>query len=130
MRDKIRRVLAFIIVTCIANIGLSIGFFRSYYATRDKYERILNQYITSEEDVLRLSGAIYRIQAQTLAAVIAEGDIRPTEIEKEIATLDGDIRATLARHAESLLDEDENALFHKVYSGYISYMSHKKISLK
>lgn len=126
MKDKLRRVLAVIIVTCVANIVLSACFFRSYYKTRDKYEHILNQYITSEEDVLRLSSSIYRIQSLTLAAVIAEGDIRPTAIEREIDMIDKEVRATLARHAESLIDENENGLFHKVYSGYISYMSQQK----
>lgn len=126
MREKIRMVLYVIILTCIANIALCVCFFSSYYKTRDKYERILNQYITSEEDVLRLSNAIYRIQSQTLAAVIAEGDIRPTLIEKEISQLDSSVRATFTRHAASLIDEDEKGLFHKVYSGYIGYMSQQK----
>lgn len=126
MRDKIRMVLAAIILTCIANIALSVCFFSSYYKTRAKYERILNQYITSEEDVLRLSNAIYRIQSQTLAAVIAEGDVRPTLIEKEIDELDRNVRATFTRHAASLFDEEENGLFHKVYSGYIGYMAQQK----
>lgn len=114
-------------VICIINIIFVAWLFVSLYQTRNQYEQILNQYIVSEEDVLRLSESIYRIQALTLSQLIATDDGQMEGFAEDIDELDKDIRKTFSYHANNLIDSDEKDLFHKVYSDYVGYMAQQEL---
>lgn len=123
MKGKIKRLLIVMLVICVINIAFVACFLWNLYQTRRNYEKILNQYIVSEEDVLRLSESIYRIQALTLSQLLSTDDEIIESMAGDIKELDSDIRDTFSYHSENLIDDDEKDLFHEVYSDYIRYMS-------
>lgn len=129
MRKKVKKLLVVMMVICLTNLVFVGWFFWNFYQTRNNYEKILNQYIVSEEDVLRLSESIYRIQALTLSQLISTDDKMVASFSEEIKELDDDIRETLSYHSENLIDDDEKDLFHEVYSDYITYISQQNMLL-
>lgn len=127
MEKKVRKLLIVMMVICMINIIFVGWCFGNFYRTRNNYEKILNQYIVSEEDVLRLSESIYRIQALTLSQLISTDDEMIASFSEDIKELDNDIRETLSYHSENLIDDDEKDLFHEVYSDYIRYISQQNM---
>lgn len=120
MKEKIKKLLVVIMVICVMNIVLVACFSVNLFQTRNNYEIILNNYIASEEDVLKLSESIYRIQALTLSQLFTSDEAMIESMAEDIHELDRDVRETLSAHAGNLIDEDEKDLFHEVYSDYIT----------
>lgn len=127
MKEKIKKLLVVIMVICVMNIVLVACFIVNLFQTRNNYEMILNNYIASEEDVLKLSESIYRIQALTLSQLFTSDEAMIGSMAQDIQELDSDVRETLSAHAGNLIDEDEKDLFHEVYSDYINYIEQQSM---
>lgn len=127
MKKNIEKLMAFVIVLCIASIIFEIYAITSSYFQVRRNNEVISEYLENIQQMNRLENGIYHIQTLTLLALTSEDSVEQKTLWKSIFDLDKENIAILLDLDSKVKDATENQLIHILYSNYLGYSTKQTI---
>ncbi len=128
MKKIIKRMLLIVIIICVLALVSETYLTANMFGITREYDSILDDYIEEEELMLNTSRMMYQVQSLAASYIVYTDTDKVQEYGREIDLLKEQILQSLDKLGDGSVNKETDGVYHTVYSGFISYMSHEQMA--